>query len=252
MRSPHFGLVAGAFLLAVAPLGRARAQVAGGDGYLVGVPNGSVTFRGGWALASASSDLFSFTTNNLTLSKRDFSSPTVGADVAFRLHPRTDLVFSATWAGMNKSSEFRKYIDNNNLPIEQRTSFDRVPLTVSLKYYLVDRGRSIGRLAWIPTRIAPYIGAGGGAEWYRFQQQGDFVDFQSQNLDVFGATLESHGWAPTAHAYIGAEFSLDPRFAFVTEARYGWSKAPLSGDFTGFDRIDLSGFSTTAGIAVRF
>jgi hypothetical protein len=239
-----------AALVAMLPIAHARAQVEAGNGYLIGPPTGSVTFRGGWALASANSDLFSFTTSNLTLNRSDFSSPTFGGDFAFRVHPRTDLVFSATWAGMGKKSEFRKFIDNNDLPIEQHTTFDRVPLTVSIKQYLRDRGRGIGHLAWIPTRILPYVGAGGGWEWYQFQQDGDWVDFKTN--DVFNATLQSNGWSPTADVFAGAEFSLDPRFALVTEAKYGWARTALGGDFSGFNRIDLSGFSTTAGISVRF
>jgi hypothetical protein len=237
-------------MLAIVPWASAQAQVAEGEGYLVGPPTGSITVRGGWAAASANSDLFSFTTNNLTLNRGDFSSPTVGTDLAFRIRPRTDLVFSATWAGISKGSAFRNLIDNNDLPIEQHTKFDRVPVTVSVKEYLRDRGRSIGRLAWIPTRVAPYVGAGAGYEWYRFEQTGDWVDFNTN--DVFTASMSSSGWSPTANVFAGAEFSIDPRFAVVTEARYGWSRSSLSGDFSGFNRIDLSGFSTTAGIAVRF
>ena len=94
------------------------------------------------------------------------------------------------------------------------------------------------------------MGAGGGGEWYRFEQSGDFVDFKTK--DVFNARLESNGWSPVADIFAGAEFSLDPRFALVTEARYGWSRSGLGADYSGFNRIDLSGFSTTAGIAVRF
>ncbi|HEY9225779.1 MAG TPA: hypothetical protein VIP11_03980 [Gemmatimonadaceae bacterium] len=228
----------------------ALTQVGTGNGFLIGTPKGSVTLRGGWALASAHSDVFSFTTDNLTLDRGDFSSPTAGVDFAFRVGGHTDLQFSTSVTGTRKRSEFRHFIDNEDKPIEQRTSFFRVPMTVSVKQYLTNRGRSIGRLAWIPSRMAPYVGVGGGAMWYDFKQAGDFVDFE--DFGVFNAVLESKGWAPTAHAFIGNEISISPRFAVVTEARYGWSKATLGADFSDFDRIDLSGFSTTAGIAVRF
>jgi hypothetical protein len=226
------------------------AQVASGNGFLVGTPIGSVAVRGGWAVASARSDLFSFTTEQLTLDRGDFSSPTLDVDLAFRIRPRTDLVISTGVSGVRKRSEFRNFIDNDDLPIEQRTAFVRVPVTLGVKQYLSDRGRAIGRLAWIPSRVAPFVGAGGGAMWYSFRQDGDFIDFKTN--DVFNAVLESKGWTPTAHALIGADVSVHPRVALVTEARYGWSKGTLRQDFTGFDRIDLSGFSTTAGLAVRF
>jgi opacity protein-like surface antigen len=228
----------------------AGAQVADGNGFLIGTPNGSFTIRGGWALASAHSDVFAFTTQNLTLDRGDFSSPALDLDLAFRLRPHTDVVFSTAVAGTRKKSEFRDLVDNDLNAIEQHTSFVRIPMTVSLKQYLTNRGRAIGKLAWIPSRLTPYVGAGAGVMWYDFKQLGDFVDFQT--MDVFNTILESKGWAPTGYAVAGNEISVSPRFAIVTEARYGWAKSGLSTDFSGFDRIDLSGFSTTAGIAVRF
>ena len=71
----------------------------------------------------------------------------------------------------------REFTDNNDLPIQQSTKYRRVPLTVGLKYYLADRGRSVGEFAYIPSKIAPYVGVGAGAMWYKFEQNGDFVDF---------------------------------------------------------------------------
>jgi len=247
MSGPAIRRWVGLAAMAAVPLG---AQVGDGNGFLIGTPSGSFTLRGGWALASAHSDVFSFTTQHLTLDRGDFSAPALDVDLAFRARPRTDIVFSTAIAATRKRSEFRDLIDNNDQPIEQTTSFVRVPVTLSVKQYLTNRGRSIGRLAWIPSRLVPYVGVGGGAMYYDFKQHGDFVDFET--MDVFGAQLESKGWGPTAHALAGGELTISPRFAIVTEARYVWSKAKLGRDFSGFDRIDLSGLSTTAGVAVRF
>jgi hypothetical protein len=237
-------------LVTLAAGASAAAQVESGNGFLIGTPKTSLTVRGGWALAAAHSDVFSFTTNQLTLDRGDFSSPALDVDVAFRIAPRTDVMFSTTFAETRKKSEFRRFIDNNDRPIEQQTQFVRVPLTLSLKQYLSSRGRSIGKLAWIPSRVAPYAGAGAGLMWYDFRQHGDFVDFQT--MDVFNAVLESKGWAPTAHGFAGIEIAVSPRLGIVTETRYVTSHATLGSDFSDFAKIDLSGFSTTAGLTVRF
>lgn len=221
-----------------------------GNGFLFGAPTGSLTIRGGWAVASAKSDLFAFTTEQLTLNRRDFSSPSGDADLAFFVTPRTQIVASASFAKTSKRSAFRDYIDNNNLPIEQTTTFARVPITVGVRRYLTSPGRSIGKFAWIPSRFAPYVGIGGGTMYYRFRQSGDFIDYKT--FDVFPSQFSSDGWAATAHAQAGADYSLNARFALTGEARYVWSKATLSHDFSGFENLDLSGFSTSAGIAVRF
>jgi hypothetical protein len=234
--------------LAASPL-TARAQDAG-NGFLFGAPMGSFTLRGGWALARAHSDLFAFTTEQLTLDRGDFSSPDIEGDLAFRVAARTDVVVSTGLSGMNRRSEFRHFIDNNDLPIEQTTTFVRVPITLGVKQYLTSTGRSIGRFAWIPSRAAPYVGGGGGVMYYKFRQDGDFIDLQTMN--VFPSIYASDGWTRTAYATAGLDYSLGPRFALTTEARYLWSNAELSRDFSGFEHLDLSGLSTTVGLAVRF
>jgi hypothetical protein len=240
-----FALIAG-LLLAAVP---AQAQDAG-DGFLFKPPSGTITIRGGLDRANAGSDLFSFVTSELTLAKSDFLAGTVAFDVAVRVKPRAELAFSLGISRSTSPSEFRHWEDNNNQPIEQTTTFVRVPLTASLKMYLAGPGRAIGHFAWIPSRYAPYVGAGGGVMWYRFRQAGDFIDFTTTN--VFTDSFDSTGWAPTVQAFAGTDVSLTPRFALTGEIRYQWAKAALGQDYAGFDRIDLSGLSATGGISIRY
>ena len=238
-------LIAGLLLIA-AP---GHAQDAG-DGFLFKPPSGAFTIRGGLDRANAGSDLFTFVTDELTLSRRDFHTGTIAFDVAVRLKPRAELAFSLGISRSTTPSEFRHWEDNNNQPIEQTTTFMRVPLTASLKMYLAGPGRAIGHFAWIPSRYAPFVGAGGGAMWYRFRQAGDFIDFATTN--VFTDLFDSTGWAPTVHGFVGTDVSLSPRFALTGEVRYQWAKAGLGRDYAGFDRIDLSGFAATGGVSIRY
>jgi hypothetical protein len=238
-----------AFALVVALPAAAIGQ-SSGSGFLFGTPAGALTFHAGWSAARARSDLFTFTTNQLTLDRGDFSSPDFGMDVSFRVFRRTQLELSGDFSAMSKRSEFRDYIDNNDQPIEQTTRFRRVPVSVSVKQYLNSQGRSIGRFAWIPSRAAVYVGAGGGLQYYRFEQDGDFID--PDDLHVFSDTFKSEGWAPMAHLLAGFDYTLSPRLALTTEGRYVWSRADLSSDFSNFRPIDLSGFATTVGLTVRF
>jgi hypothetical protein len=240
------GFALAAVLTAVSP---ALAQ-GSGDGFLFRPPAGTVAVRGGFDLARADSEVFTFVTDELTVNRRDFSSAAVVFDVAFNVSPRVEGVFSVGLARTTMPSEFRHWLDNNDRPILQTTLFQRVPLTASLKTYLRDTGRSIGHFAWIPKRYAPYVGGGGGIMWYQLQQEGDFIDFNT--LRVFPDRFDSNGWTPTLQAFGGVDVSLSPRFAVTTEGRYQWARAALSRDFSGFDRIDLSGFAVTSGITIRY
>jgi hypothetical protein len=243
---------AAALGVAAALLGPSVAAAQGsGDGFLFKPPVGTFGVRGGFAHASANSDIFTDATDFLTLDRGDFSGLGFGVDLAFRLSSRFDLAFGASYATAEHGSEFRDWTDQDDLPIEQTTAFRRMPLGATLKAYLTPRGRSIGSFAWIPARVAPYVGVGGGAMWYRFRQEGDFVDFE--DLGVFTDRIEDSGWAPMGHAVAGLDYSLGPRFLLTGETRYTYAKAEMDRtQFEGFDKIDLSGFSATIGVAVRF
>lgn len=236
----------GATLMAAVP---AQAQNAG-NGFLFKEPRVTLIARGGFDHALAGSDIFSFAAEHLTVQRGDFSGLSGGLDFSIRVAQRIDLMLSGAYTGRSTASEFRDWIGSDDLPVEQTTRFERAPVTASIKAYLLPRGRSIGRFAWLPARVAPYVGAGGGAMWYRFQQEGEFVDFNT--LEIFSDELESTGWAPAAQGLAGVDFSLTPRLALTGDARYTWAKANLSSAFDQFDPIDLSGLSVTFGLSVRF
>lgn len=239
--------VATLFALTVAaPVG---AQVTG-NGFLFKQPQGTFTLFGGYTRPNAAGDLFDFTTKNLTVSRNDFSTLTIGFEAQYTLLPQLDVSLGVSYSGSGKKSEFRDWEDNKHQPIEQKTSFQRIPVTASLKYYLMPRGHSISRFAWVPSKYAPFIGAGAGAMWYSFRQEGDFIDFDTGK--VFPDTFKSTDWAGMVHAMAGFEYSLSPRYSLTTEARYTWANGDLSKDFSGFKEINLSGFSTTIGVSVRF
>ena len=238
-------------LLAAALAGLAtplRGQSAG-NGYLFGAPNARLGIRAGYARATAGSDVFTDATTFLTLEKKDFSGPSIGGDISIAITPSFDLLLSADYAAAVRESEDREYYDNNQLPIVQTTSFRRAPLMANAVISLRPRGRSIGSLAWIPTKVVPWIGAGGGGMWYRFRQEGDFVDYQT--LNVFTTTLESSGWAPALQALGGVDVTLSPRIGFTADVRGTWARAELSSDYSGYEKIDLSGVTGTLGFTFR-
>lgn len=240
--------VAAVATLLLAPSG-ARAQ-GSGEGFLFSPPGAGLVLRGGVASATANGDLYSFLTDQFTLDKGDFRAPSFGADFLVKVAPRVDLDFGLGYAGSRKQSEFRHFVGTDNLPIQQTTSLTRVPINAGVRIYLAPRGREIGKYVWIPNKLVPYVGAGGGMMWYRLHQAGDFIDFKTNN--VFADSFQSSGWAPSAHAMAGFDYTLSPRLALNGEARYIRAKAQLGSDFTGFDGIDLSGFGVTLGLNVRF
>lgn len=236
-----------AALVAAAP--SARAQTAGA-GFLFRQPGGSLRMWVGYDRPTADSPIFQFVTDTFTLTKNSFGAIDIGGELAVRASSRLDVVFGLAYAGSKAGSQYRHWVDTTGQPIVQTTTLERVPLTVSLKYYLAPQGDAVGRFAWVPRSVTPFIGVGGGTMWYRFQQYGDFIDFTDST--VVNDAFDSHAWTWTANAFAGADFAVSPRWIFTAQARYTWARSHLGSDFVGPNQINLSGFSVTGGLGVRF
>jgi opacity protein-like surface antigen len=218
--------------------------------FLFGLPRGAVGVRGGYFFASAQGDIYDFLTETLTIEPNDFDAFVLGVDFAWTLHSRLDAVFGFELTRPSIDSEYREFVEENDAPILQTTRLTTVPLTASLKLYVSPRGRQVSRFAFIPAKVRPYVGGGGGVIWYRLEQFGDFVDFE--DLSIFTAELQSEGWGWEAQAFAGADFRLTPKLYLTFELRYLWMDASVSGDFVGFEPIDLGGLRTTGGIGFSF
>jgi len=225
-------------------------QSPGTPDFLFGRPHGSIGIRSGWMFARAGSDIFTFVQDRLTVNRKDFNAPALAVDVGVAVAPRTDVVVGFDFSRSSTASEYRRFVDNNRLPVTQDTRLQQVNLSGSMKFALMPRGREVSPHAWIPRTVTPYVGAGGGLLWYEFRQEGDFVDFA--NLRIFSDTFRSRGWTPSAHIFGGVDVKLWRRLYFTGEARYLWSHARLGRDFSGFQPIDLAGSKMTGGINAVF
>ncbi|MEK9499377.1 hypothetical protein WI372_00105 [Gemmatimonadota bacterium DH-20] len=242
-------------LLALASLGVAMAPAmasaqSNGDGFLFRAPKVQIGVRLGYAGAAAQSAVFDDAQNFFTLDRSDFGGGLFGAEIAVRVSERMDVALAFSNSSSRVLSEYRDWVGEDDLPIQQETTFTRQPFTASMKYYFADRGRSVSRFAWIPNRFAPYLGAGVGLMRYEFAQEGEFVDFV--DYAIFPSRFESDGTAGTAHLLGGIETSITPRMVMNLEGRYEWASHDMGVDWQGYDPIDLSGFQVSVGLGVRF
>ncbi|MBN2244128.1 MAG: hypothetical protein JW793_15690 [Acidobacteria bacterium] len=229
--------------------GRNRGQGRDAD-FLFSAPNGFFGFRLGRFFPRAEGELFDFVTDELTLEKNDFRAWNIGFDAGADLHEQFELVISMDFMTRSKMSEFRDYVDEQDLPIVQETRYAQLPLTAGVKYLLLPRGRQVGQYAWLPSRFVPYLGAGAGILWYRFEQEGDFVDFDT--LDIFEAELRSSGWTPTAYLGGGLDINIFRHTYLNLDLRYSWARPELGGDYVGFDELRLDGLRASAGLQWHF
>jgi hypothetical protein len=239
-----------ALLLLAPPVLAASVTQTQQSDFLFGEPRGSVGARFGWLLADESGDIYEFFRDELTIENGDFDAFVFSVDGAYALASRVDLVGSFEISRASVRSEYRDFVDLNDLPIVQDTRLTILPVMGSIKLYLLSRGREVSRYAFVPRKVRPYAGGGAGFVWYELEQAGDFVDFV--DLSIFTSAFHSSGWGFASQAFAGTEVGLTPRWFLSVEARYLWSEADLEGDFVGFEPIDLSGLRIGAGIHFGF
>ena len=229
----------------------AAAQSGSGDGFLFRAPTATLTVYGGFAQPLASGGVFQLATSELTLGRADFGAGNLGFDLTRTVAPRFEVVIGVDRSSSRTRSEYREWVDNNDQPIEQVTALQRTPVTASVRYFLAERGRKIGSVAWVPTRLVPFVSVGAGVMKFKFEQVGDFID--QQTFNVFSERLRSTGWAGVLQAGAGAQWSLSPRVNLTGELRYqrasGNGDEPY-GDFSGY-KVNLSGVSTLIGLTLR-
>lgn len=228
----------------------AHAQFASGNGFLFRVPTARLTVSGGYAQPRGGSDIYEFITSELTLERRDFAGAAVEGSAEFRVTPRVEVGLRASFSGRTAGSESRNFIGDDNLPVEQTTQLLRAAIMATGRLSLLSPGRAVGRYAWIPTRVVPFIGGGVGPVWYQLRQDGEFVD--NQTLDIFQDTFESKAWSVGATAFGGTDVALNPRFGITAQGRYLFAKGNMNHDFGTFSKIDLSGYDASLGFYVRF
>jgi hypothetical protein len=242
-----------AAVLTTAVLLVAAAPAQGQDGFLFRSPQAQLTLKAGPLLPRAHGPLFDDFTTQLTLERKDFRAPALSADFVVMLGNRFDLAVGAGWAESDARSEYRDFIGSDDLPIVQTTSLRTTPVTLTLRFQPLARGRSVGTLAWLPATLTPYVGGGVGITWYELVQQGEFIDFRDDG--IFEAYWQSKGKGRTMHALAGVDRWFTPRVGLNLEARYTRGSAALSGDFydpRAQDRLDLTAVQATVGLSYRW
>ena len=214
--------------------------------FLFGQPRLMIGMSGGWLQASAGGLLGSFR-DYLTIDERAYDTVLFRFAGGVSVSPRVDLVFDFDVSQTSTASEYRHF-DEGGLPIRQQTELWQVPVNAGVRYWVLPRGRQVGRLAWVPSKLGVHVGIGGGMRRYRLRQNGDFVDYV--DLAIYTDRLGAQGWAASAHVSAGASVRLTRRLFGVVDVRRVWSQSELFGDYDG--DIDLNGLQMTGGIELVF
>jgi hypothetical protein len=148
-------------------------------------------------------------------------------------------------------TRYRDVVDTDGFPIFHDTRLRRAPISVDLRF--LPGGRAVRRGSrgqYAARRPIPYLGAGVGANFWRYEEVGDFVDFGTD--EIFRDRFVDEGVAAETHLMAGLELPVGPLWSLTFEGRYSWSDDELSDDFEGLGKIVMDGGSAFVGLTYRF
>lgn len=202
---------------------------------------GGLDVRFGGFQPHADSNLFDDDASLYTIRKRNWRGFTGGAEFSSRIARNLEIGFHLDGYGRERDTHYRDFVREDGSEIRQTLKLNIVPVGVTLR--LVPTGRH--------TRIAPYIGAGVDAFFWKYEEFGDFIDFGDPENPIIADSFRSDGVATGFHVAGGLRLFVSDDFGVTGEVRYTAAKGNMGDDFTG-NRIDVGGFGATVGMHLRF
>ena len=222
-----------------------------------GPPGRSFQFRVGGFFPEGGGDLWDDNEVVFTQDISDFNDFVFGMSFVAPVNNHLEVGFNIDFYDSRASSAYQDFFDDNFFPIFHDTTLDLVPLILDARWFPAGRYRirSGGRRV---LRPAFFFGAGLGANFWEYEEVGEFIDC-SQGCGPFDppppirpGRFNDSGTAFQVQLSTGLELPLNPAFNVVLEGRYAWSTDTMGGDFAGFGDIELGGASLFIGGAFRF
>ena len=181
-----------------------------------------------------------------TLDASDFDDVLFGLTYSHGFNRFLELDVNADFTDETVLSEYRNFVDGSGFPILHDSTLQTTPLTVGVRFL------PLGRAKRGKSKPVFFLGAGGGVNFWRYEEFGDFIDFDDPANPIILGDFSEHGEAFVAYGVFGLELPLAPAFNLGFEARYFSSDDDLKGDFAGLGTLDMSGWAASVSANWRF
>lgn len=223
---------------------RARAIIFG-IGLMLSAPAGTfasgIELRLGGFGPRGNSDLFDDVDELYAVRPRDFRGWSGGIEYSLGVSDHVELGFHLDGYGRTLTSSYRDFEREDGSPIFQDLRLNVVPLGATVRFLPFGRRAS----------LSPYLAAGGDIFFYKYEEQGEFIDFFTDDLDISTDAFVSEGAAGGFHVAAGLRVPVSHDFSVTGEVRYQQARTRMNDDFS-LNRLDLSGTSATLGVYLRF
>ena len=214
-------------------------------GLLGGAPSGAgasgLELRVGGMRPAAKSILFDDSVDLYTVRKKDFEGGFGGAEFTQGLGRNIELGFSVDGYAREIPTSYRNYTRPSGKEIDQTLRFVIVPVSALIR--LVPGGRY--------TKFAPYVGAGVSSIYWRYEEFGDFIDFDQRGFPVVADSFKSTGVTVGFLLNAGLRYRINEDFQALVDFRNFSGKQKAGGDFAP-NQVDVSGAALSIGVRLRF
>lgn len=166
----------------------------------------------------------------------------VGAEVNLGINNHLEAGVGVGYQSGSTGSQYRDYVRDDGSEIRQDIRVRNLPVNVNAKVYPFGRDQ----------RIQPYVGAGVQVNSWRYEESGQFIDFNTPNNDIYKETYKASGVSVGPVAIAGLKVPLNDKVSIGAEYRRQWGKGrlPEDGGFAG-DHLDLGANTFQAGVTIK-
>lgn len=225
-----------------------------------------VTFKVGYFIPRAKSDLWNIEFDNMSFSKSNFQNTNFGFDYEHFLSNEISLMISVEGYSKQKLGYYEDYgalqDEERNLYaffneegdlISHVFSVSITPIQVGLK--LTPLGRK--------QKIIPYVGGGTGLYLWNIRLQGQMIDFSPEREVEFTDGSIGHPIFDTNareenkfklgfHVFGGVMMPVANRISIAAEFKYNFLKGTFTEGFEGFEPFDMNSYQISIGLNYWF
>ncbi|UCH97734.1 MAG: outer membrane beta-barrel protein [Candidatus Aminicenantes bacterium] len=197
----------------------------------------SINFKIGVFHPAMDSDLWETNMDNLAFTKQDMRDAYYGIEYEHFLNRFISFALEGGVYDNEHFSFYRDYEYEDGSPIYQNLALRIISAEADFKLYPLGHRQ----------RFCPFLGGGAGMYFWKYEQWGDFINFESGTVDE-DEYAETSTYTVGFNAKAGFVARFSRNWGVLLEARYQHVKGELSSFFEGWEKLDLSGFTFSIGI----
>ncbi len=208
-------------------------------------PSSAFQFRVGGFFPAGGGQLWNADEQIFTLDHSDFNDGVLGFSYIHGVNNNFEVGFNVDFYDSTVGSIDRGFPAAGDLHPSHDTNLQLTPVTVDFRFLPAGRYSYRGKGKYRVHHPVPYLGAGFGMNFWRYEEEGYFI-FLNTDTGLYESQFDhtkDDGTAFEAHVLAGLELPMGPTWSMVFEGRYSWARARVGNSYVAqseLSRQDLT------------